>query len=117
MSSPTPSPHKILGSRLKNKVAIVTGGGSGFGEGIARRFAAEGAKVTIADIDAVGGERVASESPSCMLFVKMDVANEEDWERVLEVTMGKWGRVDVVVNNAGTSYRNKVRYFLREGRE
>jgi len=46
-----------------------------------------------------------------MIFMKMDVSKEEDWESVLENTLGKWGRVDVLVNNAGTSYKNKVRFF------
>jgi len=98
---------KVLGTRLQGKVAIVTGGGSGFGEGISKRFAEEGCKVVIADIDPIGGERVANTHPSSMYFVKTNVANEEDWERLLENTLDKWGRVDVLVNNAGTSYKNK----------
>ncbi|KAM0178001.1 hypothetical protein ACHAPC_001850 [Botrytis cinerea] len=101
-----PEPQ-ILGTRLQNKVAIVTGGGSGFGAGIARRFAEEGCKVAVADIDAVGGERVASAWPQSMVFVKMDVTREGDWEGLCREVVGRWGRVDVCVNNAGGSYRNK----------
>jgi len=99
---------KILGTRLSGKVAIVTGGASGFGEAISKRFAEEGGKVIVADLDPVGGERVASYHEHNMAFVKMNVAKEEDWEAVVENTLGRWGRLDVVVNNAGTSYRNKV---------
>jgi NAD(P)-dependent dehydrogenase (short-subunit alcohol dehydrogenase family) len=99
---------KTLGSRLQGKVAIVTGGGSGFGEGISKRFAEEGCKVVVADIDSVGGERVASYHPHAMHFIKMDVSKEEDWESVIENTVGKFGRIDICVNNAGTSYKNKV---------
>jgi hypothetical protein len=99
---------KVMGNRLKGKVAIVTGGGSGFGEAIATRFAEEGSKVVIADMDPVGGQRVAGIHPHTMMFIKMNVANEEDWERVLEITLSKWGRVDICVNNAGTSYKNKA---------
>jgi NAD(P)-dependent dehydrogenase (short-subunit alcohol dehydrogenase family) len=99
---------KVMGSRLKDKVAIVTGGGSGFGEAIATRFAEEGCKVVIADMDPIGGQRVASVHPHTMTFIKMNVTNEEDWENVLENTLSKWGRVDICVNNAGTSYKNKV---------
>ena len=98
----------MLGNRLAGKVCIVTGGGSGFGEGISKRFAEEGAKVIVADMDPVGGERVASYHAENMHFIKMNVASEKDWEMCLENTVSKWGRVDCLVNNAGTSYRNKV---------
>jgi len=107
----SPEP-KILGKRLEGKVAIVTGGGSGFGESIAKRFAEEGCKVVVADMDPVGGERVANYRPSCMHFCNTNVAKEEDWEKLLEDTLGKWGRVDICVNNAGTTYRNKVCLLL-----
>lgn len=100
---------KVLGSRLAGKVAIVTGGGSGFGEAISKRFAEEGAKVVVADMDSVGGERVANAThPHSMYFVKTNVASEEDWEKLVENTLDKFGRIDILVNNAGTSYRNKV---------
>ncbi|KAF5871020.1 putative short-chain dehydrogenase reductase family protein [Botrytis fragariae] len=85
MSSPP-----ILGTRLQNKVAIVTGGGSGFGAGIACRFAEEGCKVVIADIDAVGGERVASAWPQSMVFVKMDPTldvTEDEFDRVFNLNV------------------------------
>jgi len=99
---------KVLGNRLQGKVAIVTGGGSGFGEAICKRFAEEGCKVIVADMDPVGGERVASTThPHSMYFIKTNVANEADWEQLMENTLAKWGRVDILVNNAGTSYKNK----------
>ncbi|KUJ06249.1 NAD(P)-binding protein [Mollisia scopiformis] len=99
---------KILGTRLQGKVAIVTGGGSGFGEAISKRFAEEGCKVIVADMDSVGGERVASAThPHSMHFIKTNVANEADWEQLMENTLAKFGRVDILVNNAGTSYKNK----------
>jgi len=98
---------KVVGNRLTGKVAIVTGGGSGFGEAISKRFAEEGCKVIVADVDPVGGERVTAYHPHEMHFIKTNVASEADWEQLLENTMAKWGRVDILVNNAGTSYRNK----------
>ncbi|TVY38643.1 4-formylbenzenesulfonate dehydrogenase [Lachnellula subtilissima] len=106
MTTTTKDP-KVLSSRLANKVAIVTGGGSGFGEAISKRFAEEGCKVIVADLDPIGGERVATYHEHSMHFVKMNVALEEDWEAVVENTLGRWGRIDVVVNNAGTNYKNK----------
>ena len=87
--------------RLKGKTAIVTGAGSGFGAGIAKRFAEEGAKVIVADIDAQGGERVAKEVGG--KFVQTDVTKSADWARL----MSGAGSVDIVVNNAGWTHRNK----------
>lgn len=99
---------RVLGTRLAGKVAIVTGGGSGFGEAIAKRFAEEGCSVVVADFDPVGGERVAAYHPHTMHFINMDVAKEADWENCIENTLAKFGRLDILVNNAGTSYPNKV---------
>ncbi|PGG99032.1 hypothetical protein AJ80_09422 [Polytolypa hystricis UAMH7299] len=102
MSSSTPQ-----GTRLAGKVAIVTGGGSGFGAAIATRYAQEGAKVLIGDINVAGGEKTAAQSPTAMAFMKMDVTRLEDWNAAIELATSKFGRVDVLVNNAGTTYRNK----------
>ncbi|EPE31472.1 NAD(P)-binding Rossmann-fold containing protein [Glarea lozoyensis ATCC 20868] len=95
------------GSRLAGKVAIVTGGGSGFGEAISKRFSDEGCKVIVADMNPEGGGRVSQHNKDNMHFVQMNVAKSNDWESCLKQCIGKWGRVDVVVNNAGTSYPNK----------
>ncbi|ODM21181.1 hypothetical protein SI65_04234 [Aspergillus cristatus] len=85
----------------------VMGGGSGFGAAIARRFGEEGAKVVITDINAEGGQNVASQNPSSLIFQKQDVTNPEDWKTVINLAFEKFGRLDVLVNNAGTTYRNK----------
>jgi 3-oxoacyl-[acyl-carrier protein] reductase len=96
--------------RLKNKAAIVTGAGSGFGEGIAKRFAEEGAKVMVNDIHATGAERVAAairKAGGAAEFVKADVALAADWAAMVKATLDAYGRIDVVVNNAGWTHRNK----------
>ncbi|KAL2674261.1 hypothetical protein Neosp_012712 [[Neocosmospora] mangrovei] len=95
------------GLRLAGKVAIVTGGGSGYGEGIARRFASEGAKVLIADINDRGGSDVAKAMPDSMSFFKADVGEQEDWRRLVDTAKSRYGRLDCLVNNAGTTYHNK----------
>lgn len=92
--------------RVEGKVTIVTGGGGGFGKGIAEKFVAEGAKVVIADFAEEVGQKTASEL-KCD-FVKCNVTSREDWEKLLKFTDEKFGRVDCVINNAGTTYRNKV---------
>ena len=91
--------------RLKGKVAIVTGAGSGFGAGIARRFVEEGAAVCVVDIDEKNGARVAQELKS--KFVKADVTKGADWARLVQECMAGSGRMDVIVNNAGWTHRRK----------
>ena len=91
--------------RLPDKIAIVTGAGSGFGEGIARRFAQEGAKVLVADINVEGGKRVAQAIQGD--FVQADVTRAADWARLVKAATAEFGRLDIVVNNAGWTHRNK----------
>ena len=96
--------------RLKGKVAIVTGGGSGFGEGIAKRFVEEGCKVVVNDINAEGGERVTAEIRSSggeAAFIKGDVSKDADWAALLKFALDTFGDLDIVVNNAGTTHRNQ----------
>jgi len=93
--------------RLKDKVAIVTGAASGFGKEIARRFAQEGAKVVLADIDSAAGERVAADIGGGARFVRADITRAEDWARLVRSATGPAGRLDIVVNNAGWTHRNK----------
>jgi len=92
--------------RLQGKVAIITGGGSGFGEAIAKRFVSEGCKVIITDINDDNGNRVAGTMEG-MIYVRADVCKADDWKALLEKAWVEFGRVDILVNNAGTSYRNK----------
>ena len=91
--------------RLRDKIAIVTGAGSGFGEGIAQRFAEEGTKVVVADINADAGRRVAAAVRG--EFVQADVTRAADWARLVQAATAKFGRLDIVVNNAGWTHRRK----------
>ena len=88
--------------RLKDKVAVVTGAGSGFGAGIARRFSEEGATVIVADINAAAGEKIAREVEG--RFVQADVTRSDDWASLVRAAGAK---LDIVVNNAGWTHRNK----------
>jgi 3-oxoacyl-[acyl-carrier protein] reductase len=90
--------------RLEGKVAIVTGGGSGFGEGIAKKFVAEGAKVLIADRDAANGERVAAALGSNARAVAVDVAKSADVARMLAAAHDLFGGLHILVNNAGVAH-------------
>jgi NAD(P)-dependent dehydrogenase (short-subunit alcohol dehydrogenase family) len=93
--------------RLENKVAIVTGGGSGFGQGIATKFVQEGAKVIIADLAQDNGSRVAKEL-GCEFHLS-NVTKRDDWEALLQKVLDTHGRLDIVINNAGGTYMNKAR--------
>jgi 3-oxoacyl-[acyl-carrier protein] reductase len=91
--------------RLEGKSAIVTGGGGGFGEGIARRFAAEGARVVVADIDRAAAERVAGEIGG--RAIAGDVSKGAEVQAMVDLATREFGGLDVVVNNAGTTHRNR----------
>lgn len=96
--------------RLEDKVALITGGGSGFGEGMARRFAEEGARVVVADIDAGQAARVAGEveaAGGAALAVTADVSRDESVRAMIEATVERFGRLDVLVNNAGIAQRRR----------
>jgi NAD(P)-dependent dehydrogenase (short-subunit alcohol dehydrogenase family) len=89
--------------RLEGKVALITGGAGGIGLATARRFIAEGAEVTIAEIDTSAAERAVSETPG-LAYAELDVTNESSWVRVVEHVVARHGRLDVLINNAGVGY-------------
>jgi len=93
--------------RLNNKIALVTGAGSGFGRGIAARFAEEGAKVVVADINEESAKNVAGEIGDSAIAVVADVSKNSDVEAMIQQSVAQWGRLDILVNNAGTTHRNK----------
>ncbi len=89
--------------RLTGKAAIVTGGGSGFGEAIAERFIAEGAQVLIADINQTTGSQVAQRLGDSAFFLPTDVANSIAVAAAVREAQQQFGRLDIVVNNAGVA--------------
>jgi 3-oxoacyl-[acyl-carrier protein] reductase len=96
--------------RLQGKVAIVTGGGSGFGQGIAERFAEEGCAVVVNDIARDAGERVAAairNRGGRARFVYGDVSKSADVGQMVAATLEHFGGLHIVVNNAGTTHRNQ----------
>lgn len=97
--------------RLPGKFAVVTGAGSGFGEDIAKKFAEEGASVTLLDIDDAGGTRVAEEinaaTPGRARFIHCDVSRRADVAAAVREIVGADRRIDAYVNNAGITHRNQ----------
>ena len=96
--------------RLKNLVAIVTGGGSGFGEAICRAYCAEGARVVVSDLDHAKGGAVAAALRAAgheAIFQLVDVAKNQEMQQLVQKAVAQFGRIDVMVNNAGISHPNQ----------
>ncbi|MCT8970491.1 MULTISPECIES: SDR family oxidoreductase [Microbaculum] len=96
-----------MAGRLEGKVAVVTGGASGFGEGIARRFAEEGARVVVADLNGDGAKAVADDIGAKAVAVKADVTSGADVKAMIAAATDGFGGLDILVNNAGYTHRNK----------
>src|SRR3546814_17978349 len=95
--------------RLEGKTVVVTGAGSGFGAGIARLFAAEGGRVVLADINGEAASTVAAEvdrAGGTAVGLEADVTRRSDVAAMMRAALDRYGRLDVLVNNAGPAHRN-----------
>ncbi|MCZ4129729.1 glucose 1-dehydrogenase [Stutzerimonas balearica] len=90
-----------MNARLQGKIAVVTGGASGMGASTVRRFAAEGARVVLTDLNAEAGERLAQELGETVSFIAQDVSDAQGWRALGAHVEAQHGRLDVLVNNAG----------------
>jgi len=98
-------------NRVQDKVAIITGGALGIGKACAIRLAEEGAKVVVTDIKEEEGRKVVEEIKSAggdAIFIRHDVASEDDWQQVISTTLHTYGKLDVLVNNAGVGKTTNV---------
>ena len=100
--------------QLDNKIAIITGAGSGFGEGMAEAYVREGAKVLIADLNGEAGERVAKRLGPNAKAITCDVANEASVKAMVQACVDTFGIPDIVINNAGTTHKNSPMLSIDE---
>ena len=103
--------------RLAGKVALISGGARGMGAAEARLFAAEGARVVVGDLLEDDGKQVETDingSGGEALFVRLDVTRESDWQQAVRATVERFGRLDVVVNNAGVGESTMVESTTEE---
>jgi 3-oxoacyl-[acyl-carrier protein] reductase len=100
--------------RLQNKVALVTGAGSGVGKAIAETFAREGAKVAVLDINEGAARDVANAIGGGAVAIRCDVARKADVDAAAQATVAAFGTIDILVNNAGTTHRNRPMLEVEE---
>ncbi len=93
--------HYPMGNRLEGKVALITGGARGMGESHARAMVNQGAKVMLADILDAEGEALAKELGDAARYVHLDVTNRAQWKEAVAATVGAFGKMNVLINNAG----------------
>ncbi|MEE2709099.1 MAG: SDR family NAD(P)-dependent oxidoreductase [Gemmatimonadota bacterium] len=93
--------------KLRDRTAIVTGGGRGIGEAICRTFAAEGARVAVVDLDESNAKDVMGSLPGA-IAIRADIANQDDIAHVVEITNDRFGAIDILVNNAGIALFRSV---------
>ncbi|MEY3410202.1 MAG: 4-formylbenzenesulfonate dehydrogenase TsaC1/TsaC2 [Pseudomonadota bacterium] len=95
---------------INQKVVVVTGSGGGIGEGIAKHFAAHGAKVLVNDINTTAGQKVVQDIQAAggtAAFFAADVTRSDDVKNMVKEAVKLWGRLDVMINNAGWTHRNR----------
>ena len=103
--------------RLQDKVAIITGAARGMGAAEARIFAKEGAKVVLGDIQVEDGQSVAqeiNEAGGQAIFIEMDVSKQSDWQRAIDAAISNFGKINVLVNNAGIIERDSLEETTEE---
>ena len=100
--------------QLKDKTAIVTGGAGGIGQGIVRRFLAEGAKVAIVDVDQAQGEKLLAELEGEAIFIAKDISVEENAAAIVAETVERFGGLDILVNNAHASKQASIMETTKE---
>jgi 3-oxoacyl-[acyl-carrier protein] reductase len=99
--------HPEENMRLDNKIALITGGASGFGKGIAETFAREGARIALADINAAAAREAAASISNSAIAVPCDVAQRGDVNAAVKATLDAFGDIDILVNNAGMSHTRR----------
>ena len=92
--------------RLAGKTAVITGAGSGFGEGMATRFAQEGANVVVADLNGDAADRVAADIGAQAVAIQVDVAKAADNQKMADLAVSRFGSLDIFVLNAGFTHKN-----------
>ena len=104
----TPANCTPVTDRLKDRVAIVSGGASGIGRATCIRLVAEGARVVVADRDKTSGEETARSLAGNAVFTSLDVTQRESWEQVTQFTLDTFDALDILVNSAGICHKNTV---------
>ena len=94
--------------KLQDKIVLITGSGTGIGRAICYKFVFEGAKVICVDIDEEAGQSTAAMFSTSAIYVRGNVAVEGDWSNALSKGVARYGKIDIVVNNAGIMYESQV---------